>query len=299
MPGTTAMTTLWTAAWVESNVTLSCPGEHQLADQPDIHYVITRKLADDDAARYVVEQGIELAPGQVVGGVPARMSADGRLVSTLVADADVVAMFAHLMAPDEQLGTVPAAGRRPILLTLDEFAKVIYSHHRGPGDVLFHREGLPHYDVPSQNADREAWLAGRFDPTQVEDWAGELAAQRARGMLSQRLRILSEDLTDDERMSVLAALPVIAREEEVRILHRGERHVADLIDHDYWIAQPADRPALVVRSHYSASGAFVGAEVIPPQQHEPYLRDQELIWSMGVPFFEWLAAHGDLQQRAA
>lgn len=299
MPRTITMTTLWTAAWQESNVNRSCPGEHQLPDRPELRHVITKRVDDATAAAYAAEHGLELEPGQVVGAVPSRMSLDGYLVSTLVADPDELAAFAHLMADDEQLGTVPAAGRPPILLTEAELGDVIDGHHRGTGDVLFHREGLPHYDVPSQNADREAWLVGRFDPAQVIAWTERLADEGERGMESQRLRILSEHLTDDELMSLSAALPVIAREEDVRILRRGEHQVADLIDHDYWIARPADGPVLVVRSHYSDGGAFIGAEVIPPQRHEPYLLDQQRGWALGVPYAAWMAEHGDLRKRAA
>ncbi|MHA6631844.1 DUF6879 family protein [Pseudonocardia sichuanensis] len=299
MPRTITMTTLWTAAWRDSNVNRSCPGEHQLSDRPDVHHVISRRVDDATAAAYLADHDINLRPGQVLGAVPPRMSPDGYLVSTLVTDPDELAAFADLMAPDEQLGTVPAAGRPPILLTEAELGDLIDAHHRGQGDVLFHREGLPHYDVAAQNADREAWQAGRFDPTQVTAWTARLADERERGMTSQRLRVLSEDLTDDELMSVLAALPVIAREEQVRILRRGEHPIPDVVDHDYWIARPADAPVLVIRMHYTDGGAFQGAEVIPPQRHDPYLRDQELGWAIGVPYAEWMTAHSDLQTRAA
>lgn len=299
MPGTIAMTTLWTAAWRESNVDRTCPGEYQLPDRLDVHHVITRRVDDATAAAYLAVHDVGLRPGQVLGGVPPRMSPDGYLVSTLVTDPDELAAFADLMAPDEQLGTVPATGRPPILLTEAELGDLIDAHHRGRGDVLYHREGLPHYDVTSQNADREAWLAGRFDPAQVTAWAARLAGERERGMVSRRLRVLSEQLTDDELMSLLAALPVIAREEEVRILRRGEHAVPDVVDHDYWIARPADGPVLVIRMHYTDGGAFQGAEVIPPQRHAPYLSDQELGWAIGVPYAEWMAAHSDLPARAA
>lgn len=203
------------------------------------------------------------------------------------------------MAPDEQLGTVSAADRPAILLTEQELGDLIDANHRGPGDILFHREGLRHYDVPSQNADRTAWLAGRFDPAQVIAWTARLADERERGMVSQRLRVISEQPTDDELMSLQAALPVIAREGQVRILHRGEHPVPDLVDADFWIARPAGRPVVVILSHYTERGAFVGAEVVPLARHAPYLREQELGWAVGVPFAEWITANRDLLTRAA
>jgi hypothetical protein len=300
MPRNLTIATLWTAAWRESNVKRTCPGEHVLPDRPDVHYVITRKVRDSAAAAaYLAERGIQLHPGQVLGEVPARMSAEGYLVSTAVTDSAELAAFADLMAPDEQLGTVDAADRPPILLTEDELGDVIDQHYRGRGDVLFHREGLPWYDVESQNADREAWQAGRFDPTQVRAWADKLAAERKRGMVSQRLRILSTGLTDDERMSLQAALPLIAKHEDVRILHRGEHPISDLINHDYWLIRPADAPVVVIAMRYDATGGFLGAEIVPPARHAPYLRDQKLGWAIGVPYAQWWAANPDLHGHLA
>lgn len=299
MPSNLTIATLWTAAWQESNVNRTCPGEHLLPERPELHYVITRKITDAEAVAYLAEHGTQLKPGQVVGAVPQRMSSDGYLISTLVTDAEELAAFADLMALDEQLGTVSAAERSPILLTEAELGDLIDAHHRGPGDVLFHKEGLSWYDVPSQNADRAAWRAGKFDPAQVTAWADSLADERARGMVSRRLRIVSAGVSDDELMSLQAALPIIARHEDVRVLRRGEQPVPDLVDHDYWIAQSADGPVVVIAMRYTDSGAFRGAEVVPPHRHGPYLREQEIGWAVGVPYAQWWAAHPELHQREA
>ena len=290
MPRNPTITTLWTAAWKESNVNRTCPGEHLLPERAELHYVITRRITDAEAVAYLAEHGIRLKPGQVVGAVPERMSSDGYLISTLVTDAEELAAFADLMAPDEQLGTVSAAERRPILLTEAELGDFIDAHYHGPGDLLFHKEGLSWYDVPSQNADRAAWRAGRFDPAQVMAWADRLADERARGMVSRRLRIVSAGVTDDELMSLQAALPIIARHEDVRVLRHGEQPVPDVVDHDYWIAQPRTA-VVVIAMRYTDGGAFLGAEVVPPHRHGPYLREQEIGWAIGVPYAQWWAAH--------
>lgn len=300
MPRNLTIATLWTAAWQDSNVNRTCPGEHLLPDRPDVHYVITRKVSDPEvAAAYLAEHEIELQPSQVLGEVPVRMSADGYLVSTPVTDPDELAAFADLMASDEQLGTVAAAGRPAILLTEAELGDVIDAHYRDPGDLLFHREGLPWYDVESQNLDRSAWQAGRFDPAQVTAWAARLASERERGMVSRRLRIVSAELTDDERMSLQAALPVLAEYEDVRVLRRGEQLVPGLVDHDYWILRQADGPPVVIAMRYSDGGTFLGGEVVPAHLHGAYLRDQELAWAIGIPYAEWWAAHPDLHRTAA
>jgi hypothetical protein len=299
MPRNLTITTFWTAAWRESNVSRTCPGEHAVPDRPDVRYVITRKVDPPAAVAYLAAHDLTLAPGQVLGAVPERMSADGYLIATLVTDPAELAAFADLMAPDEQLGTIPAAVRPPILLTEDELGEFIDGHYHALGDHLFHKEGLPWYDVPSQNADRSAWRAGRFDPTQVLAWTSRLAADEARGLVSQRLRIVSAALTDDEMMSLDVALPIIARHEEIRVLHRGEHPVPDLVDHDYWIMRPASGGVFVVAMRYSDGGAFRGAEVIPAEQHGPYLREQKLGWAIAAPYSDWWAAHPELHRRAA
>jgi hypothetical protein len=296
MPRNPTIVTLWTAAWVETTGQHTCPGEHVLADRPAVRYVISRKVQDAAAAHaYLVEHGIALRPGDVLGEVPERMSADGFLVSTLVTDRAELAVFADLMAPDEQLGTIAAASRSPILLTEPELDKLIDSHYKGSGDVMFHREGQPWYDVPTQNAERESWQAGNYDPGPLRKWVDRVAEELDRGMLTQRLRILSAELTDDELMAMQGGMPLLAEYEEVRVLWRGEQQVPSSIDDDYWIIRPADGgPIVVIVNVYSERGAFLGARVVRPDQHELYLRDQERMWAVGVPYFEWMASHPDL-----
>lgn len=294
MPRDLTITTLWTAAWEDSGKERGCPGEHVLPDRPDVHYVITRSLDEATASAYLLEHGIVLGPGQIIGGVPERMSADGRLVSTLVTDPAELAAFAELMKPHERLGTVPAAGRPPILLVMKELVDVIDEHYKAPGDRLFHHECLPWYDVPAQNRDRKEWLAGKFDPNATDAWVERVAEERGRDLITKRLRILSAELTDDERASMFGGMTVLAREEIVRVLRRSEHVIPGPIYHDYWICHPVDGPPVVIRSEYTEGGAFVGSEVIPPPRQDLYLRDAEAKWNVGVPYEDWTVAHADL-----
>jgi hypothetical protein len=299
MPRNPTIITLWTAAWEESRQGVTCPGEHVLSGRPAVHYVISRRVRDVAAAdAYLVERGVSLRPDEVLGEVPERMSSDGYLVSTLVTDPVELAMFAALMAPDEQLGTVAADGRPPILLTEPEALKLFDSHYKGPGDVLFHREGQPWYNVPSQNADRETWKAGNYDPAPLQKWVDRVAAERERGMLTRRLRILSEKLTDDELMSMQAGMDLLAKAEEVRVLWRAEQPVPGVINDDFWVIHAAnDGPIVVIINVYDETGAILGWWVVPPDEHERYLREEKPLWDAGVPYFEWWAAHPELHDR--
>lgn len=184
---------------------------------------------------------------------------------------------------------------------LDEQAleDFVFSRYAHPGDRLFRMERLPLYDVPGQNADREAWLAGHVDTTALEQWAQALANDRRRGLISRRVRVLSSVLTDDETMSCQVALPIIGRDQEVRILRRGEHLVPELLDHDYWVIETAGGTVDVVRMVYSDGGAFLGAEVVPTHKHGSYVRERDLAWSIGEPFATWWNRHRELHGKTA
>jgi hypothetical protein len=187
------------------------------------------------------------------------------------------------------------------VLDEQELGAFIGAHHNLRGDALFRMERLPLYDVPSQTKAREAWVrTGTFDTTGLERFAGELAEDEANGLTFERVRVLSADLTDDEAMSCNIALPILARHSSVRVLHRGEHPVPELRGHDYWITYTAATDETnVVAMHYSDGGAFVGAEVVPAELHGPYLRERALAWSIGEPFTQWWARHGELHRRLA
>lgn len=167
------------------------------------------------------------------------------------------------------------------------------------GDQLFRMERLPWYDTPGQNADREAWLAGHPDPSAIQAWAQVLADDARRGLISRRMRVVSAELTADEAMSCNLALPLTSRHEQVRVLHRGEHPVPELLDHDYWIIEPAGGARQVLAMRYNPGGMFLGAEVVPAARHEPYLAERRLAWAIGEPFPSWWARHRELHRGAA
>lgn len=307
MPSKLTITTHWKVGrgggmW-ECNVRHTCPGVHAVAEHPDVVYVVSREITDPAAlARHTI------GPGQVLGAVPPQIHPSGHIITTRVTDPAALEAFAGEIGPGEVLGTttdlslldrLPAPARVMPMLNEQQLGDWIDAHYQRPGDRLFRMERLPWYDVPSQNTDRQAWLAGHPDTAAVETWAQVLADDTRRGLISQRVRVLSARLTDDEAMSCHIALPITSRHEEVRVLHRGEHPVPDQLDHDYWIIQPASGPVSVLAMQYSPGGAFVGARIVPPAEHGPYLAEQRLTWAIAEPFGSWWARHGELHRQTA
>lgn len=185
---------------------------------------------------------------------------------------------------------------------LDEngLGAAIDRRYRTSGDELFRMERLPHYDVPSQNADREAFLSGDApDWARKQKWHDTLADEVRRGLVSRRVRVFSADLTDDELMSCHFGYPYTGRYENIRVLHRGEHPVPDLLDHDYWIIEPADDDRQILRMHYTAGGAFVGAERIPSPAHAVYLDERDRAWAAAEPFATWWSRHTEMHREVA
>lgn len=185
---------------------------------------------------------------------------------------------------------------------LDEGAMgtLIDAHYRGQGDRLIRMERLPLYTVPQQAAQLQAWREGdQPDMIALQAWLDVLADEVRHGMHTQRVRILSADLSDDELRACHWGYPYVGRFEEIRVLHRGEHPVPDILDHDYWVVRPADGDQIVIRMYYDGDGRFVGAAEVPADQHEPYDRELRLDWAIGEPFDTWWARHGELHRTEA
>lgn len=176
----------------------------------------------------------------------------------------------------------------------------IDAHYRERGDRLFRMERLPLYAVAQQSAELQAWRnGGEPDMAAKQPWLNVLAGEVERGLLTQRVRVLSTRLTDDEQRACHWGYPYVGRYEQVRVLRHGEHPVPAVLDHDYWIIRPVAGEVQVVRMDYSRAGEFAGALVLPPSEHEPYLREQRMAWAAAEPFATWWFRHRELHRRSA
>src|SRR5690606_11702721 len=154
----------------------------------------------------------------------------------------------------------------------------------------------------SQNADRQAFLAGRApDWDRKQQWLDVLADDARNGLVSQRVRVFSARLNDDELTTCHYGYPFTGRYEDVRMLRAGEHPQVQQLecDHDDWVIQPVGGPVSVLRMHYTAGGAFEGASVVSPGDQVPYLSEKQIAWKYAEPFAQWWARHPELHRSLA
>jgi hypothetical protein len=172
----------------------------------------------------------------------------------------------------------------------------IDGYYTSAGDELFRMEQLPFYDVPHQAAELAAWKSGgEPDWAGKQPWLDALAAERRQGLVSRRVRVLSAELTDDEQRACHWGYPYTGKYEDIRVLRHGEHAMPELLGQDYWIIANTH----VVAMHYSRSGGFVCAEVLPGDDLARYQRDQRRAWAAAEPFMSWWNRHTELHRRMA
>jgi hypothetical protein len=173
----------------------------------------------------------------------------------------------------------------------------IDAHYNAPGDRLFRMEQLPYYDVPHQAAELAAWRSGGEPDWSVKQpWLNTLAEERRRGLISERVRVLSARLTDDELRACNWGYPYTGRYEDIRVLRHGEHPIPGaLLAQDYWIIADTH----VALMHYDSSGRFGCAEILAPAELARYRDDRDAAWTAGEPFGSWWRRHGELHRRQA
>lgn len=178
------------------------------------------------------------------------------------------------------------------LLDAAELGSIVEGfHHR-----LFRMEQLPRYAVGD---DYLRWAAGETDPftPRKREWMDVLRASRSTGKQRQRVRVLSETLTDYELYSCQWGYALNSEAgEDIRVLRRGEHDLPlGLGQHDWWVT---DDDAIVLM-YYGDEAEFVGAELLFAALNESYLRLRDEAWNAAEPFDRWWSRHPEMHQRVA
>ena len=181
-------------------------------------------------------------------------------------------------------------------MDIEQLGAHIDERYRAPGDRLFRQEALPQYLVDDDGDDYRRWLDGAVEPTwsRKQAWLDVLADDKRRGLLSSRVRILSEDLTDYERYACEWGYALNGRFEDIRVLRRGEHEIPDLIVEDFWLIGDDH----VVLMHYDREGRFEAAEALDSARSGPYVATRDDGLAAAEPFARWWERHPELHRRS-
>jgi hypothetical protein len=162
--------------------------------------------------------------------------------------------------------------------------------------TAFRLELLPTYAVDSDGDDFRRWLAGEAEPTweRKNGWLQVLRDERAAGLRTSRVRVMSEHPTDYERYESEWGYAINGRAgEDIRVWHLAEHPLpADIVRRDFWMVGDDD----VLVMHYDRAGRFEGGSVAPAQDIPLYRHTRDVLWAGAEPFEQWWARHPELRR---
>lgn len=150
---------------------------------------------------------------------------------------------------------------------------------------------LDRYDVPDEADHFESFLAGERFPEEWKDnpWVRGMTSE---GKSLQRVHVLRSPLSDYLRFQLGWGYPgSIVDGEDIRIIDLQEAEVQGLPDHDFWIFDDS----IVLRMHYSGSGEFEGAVVLPEARAHEYCGYRDIALSHAVSYTAYWSRY---QERA-
>lgn len=165
----------------------------------------------------------------------------------------------------------------PRLVRGGEFAGLFTSFHR----TAWRFETQLTYAEDYEQAELRRYLSGApLDVTYLTDWLSVVRAATAAGRTFQRVRVVTEPLTDYLRFELAVAPHNVAAGEEIRLLPATQARGLRLPDHDFWLF---DDSRLAIMQFERSS--FVGAQLVddaPVVQRHRVVRDTA--WRHAEPF---------------
>lgn len=151
----------------------------------------------------------------------------------------------------------------------------------------FRVEARDHYDVDDEREAFAAFLKGQPPPPRTPEnapWLSLVAAHTEAGRLIERVRLVTEPLSDYTRFEFAAYRENIAAGERVRVLPRAALRDADRswASQDFWIFDDE----LVVVLSYDDEGRFLA--VHQPSDPGPYLAAKQRALSLAIALDDFL-----------
>lgn len=158
--------------------------------------------------------------------------------------------------------------------------------------TAFRLEARPAYAVASETERIEAFRRGLPRPersVRTSPWLARIATTTVAGKHWQRVRVVSNPLTEYQRYQMASWVESQAAGEEVRIAPADHLARCD----DFWLFDAGLPSAQVAVLRYDATGRYLGAR-ITADPTVVMLREEvrNSALSRSVPLNEWLAAAG-------
>ncbi|MER0241310.1 DUF6879 family protein [Streptomyces sp. HSW2009] len=168
------------------------------------------------------------------------------------------------------------------MLAGEEFGRLFEDFER----TAFRLETLDAYDVEEEREEIARFLAGA---DMGPEWADNpwVRSMTDKGKQVARVHVLSSPLTDYLRYELSAYPGNITAGESIGIIDRSEQTAPELPDHDFWLFDDRD----VYRMHYTAAGAFIGGELLPPDALAAYQGHRDRAVAATVPFADYWERH--------
>jgi hypothetical protein len=171
-----------------------------------------------------------------------------------------------------------------LAVQVEEFGALFERFERS----AFRIEARDRYDVENERDEFAAFLDGKpLPPRSAESdaWLSLVAAHRAAGRLIERVRIVSQPLTDYTHNEFAAYRDDIAAGEKVRVVARAALTDADQswASEDFWIFDDES----VVLSPTTTTDAFIGVQ--QAEDTTPYLEAKQRALSIAIDFEQFVA----------
>ncbi|MQS13952.1 hypothetical protein F7Q99_17160 [Streptomyces kaniharaensis] len=167
------------------------------------------------------------------------------------------------------------------MLKGEDFGRLFETFER----TAFRLETLAVYDVDEEREEFADFLAGKGLPPDCCDnpW---VRAMTGLGKQVARVHVLRSPLSDYLRYELAAYPGNVKAGESIGIIDTARQEVAGLPDHDFWLFDDAR----VYRMHYTDSGQFIGAELLPDDRLNEYQQYRDIALAHAVSFAEYTAA---------
>ena len=139
-------------------------------------------------------------------------------------------------------------------------------------ESIFRFEYLQDFSIPGEQAALDHFeKTGEIDITDVQEWWDFLATLHARGVATERVRLVREPQNVYTRHELLVHKESVAHGDDIRVLAEGRLTPEVDTLGDFWLIDNA----LVLKMNYTTTGEYLGFEEVVDTA--PYISAKEYL----------------------